>query len=216
MQMTPYYERGGIVIYHGDCREIMPMVTAEVCITDPVWPNAHPDLIGHEDPYDLFATAMAALPPVRRLIVWLGCQSDPRFLAAVPVTFPFLRAQYARRPVPTYNGRCLVSGDYIYSFGEWPASAPQRRVVPGEVPNSHTNARLRQPHPAARNYQQTRWVVSKWADSGETVIDPFAGSGTTLRAAKDLGLNAIGIEIEERYCEIAARRMEQEVLDFGE
>jgi site-specific DNA-methyltransferase (adenine-specific) len=67
-------------------------------------------------------------------------------------------------------------------------------------------------HPSPKPYDAMRWLVSRLP--GEVVLDPFMGSGTTLRAAKDLGRKAIGIEIEERYCEIAAQRMSQSVMAF--
>ncbi len=69
-------------------------------------------------------------------------------------------------------------------------------------------------HPTQKPVELMSWVLSFYP-TALNVIDPFMGSGTTLRAAKDLGRKAIGIEIEERYCEIAAKRMAQEVFQFA-
>ena len=67
-------------------------------------------------------------------------------------------------------------------------------------------------HPNEKPQGMVDHFVTLTTGEGDLVLDPFMGSGTTLRAAKDLGRKAIGIEIEERYCEIAAQRMSQEVL----
>ncbi len=67
-------------------------------------------------------------------------------------------------------------------------------------------------HPCPKPYKIMTKMVVLGSTEGDTILDPFMGSGTTLRAAKDLGRKAIGIEIEERYCEIAARRLSQEVF----
>ena len=69
-------------------------------------------------------------------------------------------------------------------------------------------------HPAQKPEDLMRWCILQAGDEYQTILDPFCGSGTTLRAAKDLGRKAIGIEIEEKYCEIAANRMSQEVMEF--
>ena len=69
-------------------------------------------------------------------------------------------------------------------------------------------------HPTEKPEQFMRIAVALFTHEGGIVLDPFMGSGTTLRAAKDLGRKAIGIEIEEKYCEIAAKRLAQKVLDF--
>jgi site-specific DNA-methyltransferase (adenine-specific) len=70
-------------------------------------------------------------------------------------------------------------------------------------------------HPCPKPYSIWSKLLAKGSEEGDTVLDPFMGSGTTLWAAKQLGRKAVGIEIEERYCEIAAKRLSQEVFDFG-
>jgi site-specific DNA-methyltransferase (adenine-specific) len=71
-------------------------------------------------------------------------------------------------------------------------------------------------HPCPRKLGQVQWIVKWWAEPTDVVLDPFAGSGTTLEAAKRLGHRAIGIEIEERYCEIAVKRLAQRQLSFAQ
>ena len=211
--MNPYYSDSHVTIYCGDCREIVPSLAPATVVTDPVWPNFHPDLVGSDDPWSLWSDFLGLLPlSVNLLVVWLGCQSDPRFLANVPDRLPFLRMQYLRRAVPSYNGRCLVSGDVAYAFGEWPPSRDGARVIPGECGRVTSDPSRRQNHPSARNEDHAKWLLRWWGNG--VVLDPFMGVGTTLVAAKYHQGKAIGIEIEERYCEIAARRCSQEVLDL--
>lgn len=71
-------------------------------------------------------------------------------------------------------------------------------------------------HPCPKSEQWARWLIKRATDDSAVICDPFMGSGTTIKAAKDLGRSAIGIEIEEKYCEIAAKRLSQEVFDFSE
>ncbi|HMM41913.1 MAG TPA: site-specific DNA-methyltransferase [Thermomicrobiales bacterium] len=98
-----------------------------------------------------------------------------------------------------------------------PKSTPKSRTVNRDyhVGNVAGVFRVLAEHPSPRPIDTMRHIVACAAAEGECVIDPFMGSGTTLRAAKDLGRRAIGIEIEERYCEIAVRRLEQAVLPLG-
>lgn len=215
--MKPYYDHAGITIFNADCREILPAIkTVETIIVDPVWPNSLPSLKGSERPFELFAEAAAYFPRIsRRAVVHLGCTSDPRFLLSIPKEMPYLRTCWLRLNFPNYRGRILIGSDVAYVFGIPPKSRKGHHLLPGECATSDTEMDIsvnRKNHPCARKLNHLRWLVNVFGEG--TILDPFMGSGTTLRAAKDLGHKAIGIEIEEKYCEIAAKRLSQEVFDF--
>ena len=210
--MRPYYDHAGITIYHGDCREILPELGSTAVVTDPVWPNAVVPLAGSEDPVGLLRDAFSAMKRLpERAAIHLGCDSDPRFLLAVPGGLPFFRTVSLELARVGYKGRLLMTGDTAYLFGDPPPVRPGARVIPGKCFDADSKGKT-PGHPCPRKLKHAKWLVNWWTVPGEEVVDPFMGSGTTLVAAKDLGRRAIGIEVEERYCEIAAKRLAQEVL----
>lgn len=211
MTLAPYYDHAGIQIFHGDAREVVSVIQpGATMVTDPTWPNATADLFGKDDPEGMLASVLCSCSCVR-LAIQLGCDSDPRFLQAVPERWPFFRVCWLEVARPHYKGRLLAGTDIGYLFGPPPPVRPGFMLVPGRVIDHSSDGR-QSAHPCPRKLVHVQWLVEKWSDPSDTILDPFMGSGTTLRAAKDLGRRAIGIEIEERYCEIAARRLSQEVL----
>ncbi len=211
--MRPYYEDDAVTIYHGDCREVLPTLgPVDLVLTDPPWPMKTKEVMaGSLDAIRLWEATVPFLD-AKRLLVWHAIHNDPRDYLNPLADWPYLRAIFLRRAVPGYFGRVLLDGEMIHALGEWPAPKKGRMIIPGGMEITYVASDRVNGHPGPRSLIATRWLVKFWSDEEDTILDPFMGSGTTLRAAKDLGRRAIGIEIEERYCEIAAKRMAQAVL----
>jgi site-specific DNA-methyltransferase (adenine-specific) len=212
---TPYYQDERVTLYHGDCRDVLPTLRVDAIVTDPVWPNARVPLFGSDDPLGMFREMWAALSPLPiRAAVQLGCDSDPRFLSAVPASLPFFRVAWLELVRMGYKGRLGMTGDVGYLFGAPPASRPGQHIIPGRTTDADPRGQQSE-HPCPRKIRHVLWLVRWWTDLGDVVVDPFCGSGTTLVAAKELDRRAIGIEVDERYCEETARRLSQGVLSLG-
>jgi site-specific DNA-methyltransferase (adenine-specific) len=203
--VTPYYQDDAVTIYHGDCRDVLPGLTAVALFTDPPYgaDKAEWDATFPREWMDLVppSVAVAAITPGQRNVV------------GMPATMGDLRYRWTLAAV---IANATVRGDL--GFGNWiPVLLYARDGVSLYGPRQDTKAfaiRGQMPdHPSPKPLAVMRWVLD--CIPGDVILDPFMGSGTTLRAAKDLGRRGIGIEIEERYCEIAARRCSQEVLGLG-
>jgi site-specific DNA-methyltransferase (adenine-specific) len=137
----------------------------------------------------------------RSLIYWHKTNPTPAFRQLYVRAVEMAVWQVKGKTGWTFNG-----GGYVPNVYEGPILAGH------SVVNDH-EARI---HPTQKPEWLMRALITLHSRPGDVVLDPFVGSGTTLRAAKDLGRRAIGIEINERYCELAARRLGQDVFDLAE
>jgi site-specific DNA-methyltransferase (adenine-specific) len=235
--MKPYYEDEAVTIYHGDCREVLPgLEPVAHVITDPPYEaEAHTQQrrvkrgggVMECEPLS-FAPMWGAMrdftgAQVRRLVKrWIltFCQIEAA---------PLWRKVYEDQGL-VHRRTCIwVKPDGMPQYsGDRPGMGYETLLAMHTAGACRWNGGGRHgvfivnksdgagasPHPTQKPLPLMTMLVSLFTDEGEIILDPFMGSGTTLRAAKDLGRKAIGIEIEERYCEIAAKRMSQSVFDF--
>lgn len=201
---TPYYDDGnGISIYHADCREILPnLPKVDLVLTDPpygigermkggTWGAAekYADFRGWDvAPSQTTLTAIIGL--CQNAIIWGG-----NYFLLEPSRCWLVWDK--RNAVPTMADCELAWTNF---------DKPAKRFSCGVGIHGYG-------HPTEKPLSLMAWCLSHSTNSS-TILDPFMGSGTTLRAAKDLGRKCIGIEIEEKYCEIAAKRLGQEVLQL--
>lgn len=205
------------ILHNDDCLKILPSVgPVDTVITDPVWPNAPADMFPNITDAQALLAAALNLIDARRVVIIMRNDSDPRFLQAVPKKWGYFRAQVLSYVMPGYIGRKLGGDEFAYCFGEPLPSAPGRRVIPGWGPKVQPDkAYGKNGHPCSRSLAHMRWLVNWWSLEGETVLDPFMGSGTTGVACEEMGRKFIGIEIEKKYFRIAEKHLKRAALQQG-
>lgn len=205
----PYYDDGnGIVIYNADCRTILPhLPKVDLVLTDP--------------PYGIKRDGMKASTSShggRKAYAFLGWDSKSPSSDIFQMIFEKSEnqvvwgANYYPAEFPPKmgwlvwdKGQDICSSDCELAFAS--RDTALRRIVMNRVQLMKDGAA----HPTQKPVALMTWCISHFSES-QTILDPFMGSGTTLVAAKQLGRKAIGIELEEKYCEIAVKRLQQEYL----
>lgn len=223
--MKPYYEDGSVTIYHGDCREILPtLAPVDLILTDP--------------PYNCINRATGGL----RIIDKGGADSRPVEIEEMAAEFVRLAtgsiyvwcgASFLSDWLRAFEGADLTTRGAVWwkpnpspMNGEKMWLSALEFCAFARKPNAYFDAHCKpalwrwptEPgdHPTPKPLRLMQEQVTASCPHGGTVLDPFMGGGTTLRAAMNLGRKAIGIEVEERYCELTALRLCQSVFDFGE
>jgi site-specific DNA-methyltransferase (adenine-specific) len=219
--MKKYYEDSLVTIYHADCIDALNEIGEVDCIvTDPPYGidggnggtsklrgkgNYSSDF--DDTPEYIKSVVVKALFEVAKwktLALTPGCKN----ISAYPPADSFGAFVY-----PSSNGMqrfgmadCNPILFYGWHYLQGKAPLPCCKIT-SESPEKNG-------HPCPKPEKAWSWLVQKVATKDMIVLDPFMGSGTTMRVCKDNGIKSIGIEMNEKYCEIAAKRMSQEVLIF--
>ena len=225
--MNPYYEHAGITIYHGDCREILPTLPrVDAVIADPPFGIGfkYASHIDNVDGYiewlwPVIEECEARCSPGSPIFIWQSGTNMRRLAEWFPREWRlFVAAKNFVQMRPTAMQWSYDPVVCWWTDGEkpWAAGTSSRDfIICNTAPIVASPKNIEKGHPCPRPIDLLLHIVEQWVRPNGLLLDPFAGSGTALLAAKDTGRKAIGIEIEERYCEIAAKRLSQEVFDFS-
>lgn len=235
--MSPYYDDGSCVIYHGDCRDVLPILSVvDHVITDPPYSehthskqrrggNRHRGSViseGRElgfaalDPDTRIACGLL-FPRLSRRWILVFSDSESAHMWRNEIAAEYVRTLFWRKAggAPQFTGdRPAVACEAITACHragkkQWNGGGKQGFYDVPIVVGHSVEGRV---HTTQKPIELMTQLVCDFTDGGETVLDPFMGSGTTLAAAKRFGRKAIGIEIDEHYCEIAASRLAQGAL----
>lgn len=222
--MKPYYEHGGITIYNADCREVLPTMetgSVDLCLTDPPYSVG----VNYGNDSDLrplsvfipwlkgiFTDCAKLLPSGGGLAFFCANKHLPSVLSGViPDSLIYTWTLSLYKPYANTKGRGVEWSHWepvIWAVKDKPSVRPCNDFVSYmKFPDTSGKG-----HPSPKPLLGIRQMAERLCRSSDLILDPFMGSGTTLVAAKQLGRRAIGIELSEQYCEIAARRLEQECL----
>ena len=233
--LKPYYEADGIVLYHADCRDVLPELDADVLITDPPYgminafgPSTHNgnrtrsfDMDkGGEAIHDVLESLTLIMPKIRSF--HLFC--DPEHYGKIAgvarkaelTPKPWIKVKTC--PPPPLTNNWWPSGFEMAMYGyrdrAYFNDQTAKRVNVHYADSYRYGIRRDEKvkHPTQKWLPMIEYLVQTLVAPDAVVIDPFAGSGTTLRAAKNLQRRSIGIEIHEPYCELIATRLAQKVM----
>lgn len=228
----PYYhdERAGITIYHGDCREILPeLPMVDLVLTDPPFSEyTHKNAKSNRDKghgnkaIDFSAIDFSAIEKLLQntnCSRWFVSFMDFRHIVQLEMLCPepweFMRFGVwvktnpmpqicADRPAKGWDGIAYLHNKNSKRW--WNGGGHHGNWIGPVITDGL--------HPTQKPVGFLGTSIQRFTNENDLILDPFLGSGTTLVAAKQLGRRGIGIELEEKYCEIAAKRLAQEVMQF--